>query len=85
MRCIGFIFLVLCGCFHIPAEHLVVSQRSDTNTIHTVGICDSQDLLETNELLDGAKTELNSHGFSLLNWNIIKGKKQGFENDFHFL
>jgi endonuclease/exonuclease/phosphatase (EEP) superfamily protein YafD len=85
MRWTGFIILILCGCFHIPAEHLVVSRRGDMNTVNTVGACDVQGLMQTSKSLTGAMSELDSNGFSLLNWNIIKGKKQDFENDFERL
>ena len=82
VMCIGFIFIILCGCFHIPEDNLVVSQRGDMNTIHTVGDCKVQDLNKDPKLSVGARSELDSNGFSLLNWNIIKGKKQDFEDDF---
>jgi endonuclease/exonuclease/phosphatase (EEP) superfamily protein YafD len=82
MRYIGFLFLILCGCFHIPEDNLVVSQRGDMNTIHTVGGCEIQDLKKDPKLSAVAPSELDSNVLSLLNWNVIKGKKQDFEDDF---
>jgi endonuclease/exonuclease/phosphatase (EEP) superfamily protein YafD len=78
-----FIILILSGCFYALTGHLIVSQRGDINTINTTINCDINPL--THQPQGSAMeqvTGLNSKGFSLMNWNMLKGKKIGWKRDF---
>ena len=78
-----FIILILSGCFYAPTGHLIVSQRGDINTINTIISCDINPLTDQPP---GSAIEqvagLNSKGFSLMNWNMLKGRKTGWKKDF---
>jgi endonuclease/exonuclease/phosphatase (EEP) superfamily protein YafD len=78
------IILMLSGCFYAPTGHLIVSQRNDINTINTIISCD---INPPTDQPPGSAIEqvagLNSKGFSLMNWNMLKGKKSGWKKDFH--
>jgi len=78
-----FIILILSGCFYAPTGHLIVSQRCDISTINTIISCNIDTF--TDKPSDSAikqVAELNSKSFSLMNWNMLKGKKTGWKKDF---
>ncbi len=77
------IILILSGCFYAPTGHLIVSQRGDINTINTIIGCNIKPLTDKprGSAIDRV-AELNSKSFSLMNWNMLKGKKTGWKKDF---
>jgi len=84
-------FLLASGCIRIPGESRTVSHRSPFETRRQTADCrvacldpavPNRSEPEPMAAVDAAQTpELNAGGFSLLSWNIFKGKKEGWDND----
>lgn len=74
--------LLLTGCINIPNEFTTVSQRTEKNTIQNIFNCDRDCFEKPPFFNDSEMPDLNSEGFTLLNWNIQKSKKAGWEKDF---
>jgi endonuclease/exonuclease/phosphatase (EEP) superfamily protein YafD len=77
--------LTLAGCVYVMDENLVVSQRGNKNTINIADNCNTDPLMEPIVSTLGHVSALNSKGFSLLSWNIQKGKREGWKEDFRRL
>ena len=64
----------------VPDEHVTVGQRGDVNIVttafHMDRLTDSPPLISKKK-----KQELDSDGFSLLTWNMLKGMKDGWKED----
>ncbi len=76
---------LLSACVSIPDNHLTVSQRGDNNIIHLAGDCDNVQFENNLESEPAQKAELDSTGFKILNWNVLKGMKGGWKEDFKSL
>jgi endonuclease/exonuclease/phosphatase (EEP) superfamily protein YafD len=79
------IALALSACIRVPDESLIVSQRGKVSTVQDDCGCDTsrfQDMLQPKNL---HRPELDSSGFRLMNWNIQKGVKDGWQEDFEDL
>jgi len=63
--------LALAACVYVMEQNLVVSQRGN--------------LLKPIASALGNVATLDSNGFSLLSWNMKKGMKEGWEEDFRRL
>ena len=77
--------LVLSACVTIPRKHLTVTQRGGFSVVQEAGNCDIdpyKNILQSNP---AQKTELDSGGFRILNWNVSKGMKKGWQVDFNKL
>jgi len=77
-----FLLLALSACVSIPSQHLTVSQRGNISTIKDANDCDidqHKSMLHSDHV---QKSELDSGGFKILNWNIFKGMKDGWKDDF---
>jgi endonuclease/exonuclease/phosphatase (EEP) superfamily protein YafD len=70
------------GCVNIPDSNWIVSQRGDVNTTWAADNCDAgqpaQSPVATSEQYPG----LDPRGFSLLSWNILKGQRENWAEDF---
>jgi len=77
--------LTLAGCVHVVDENLVVSQRGNKSTINIADNCSTDPLMAPIVSTSGHVAALDSNGFSLLSWNIQKGTKEGWEEDFRGL
>jgi endonuclease/exonuclease/phosphatase (EEP) superfamily protein YafD len=80
-----FAALTLSACVSIPDEHITVSQRGDVSAVQTANDCDR--IQSENILLSGPaqKQELDSRGFNVLTWNVLKGWEDGWKEDFKHL
>ena len=78
---LGGLLAVLQGCIEIPDPYLVIGQRDHAGTVEAVSLCDP-DALTTLPATGGRPgTPLDGDGFNLVNWNMFKGRKAGWEED----
>ena len=75
------VLLILSGCINIPDRHSVMSQRDNINTVHKAG-CDPDRLVEHRASTSEQAAKLDADGFSLLVWNVLKGKRSDWTSDF---
>ncbi|MBW2633360.1 MAG: hypothetical protein JRE14_04400 [Deltaproteobacteria bacterium] len=87
--------LLVAGCIHIPEESWIISHRSPLETKRQISDCTGAGL--NRSILQQAGVdptmlpqtvgapEVNSDGFSFVSWNIYKGKKEGWGEDFHIM
>jgi endonuclease/exonuclease/phosphatase (EEP) superfamily protein YafD len=73
---------ILSACVSVPDKHIAISQRGDNNIIHQAGDCDNVQFENNLESEPVQKAELDSRGFKILNWNVLKGMKGGWKEDF---
>ena len=77
--------LAITGCIKTTDKHLVVSQRGDRNTIRAAENCDAEPMAPSPVSKSVPVPGINSTGFSLLSWNILKGRREGWKADFQRL
>ncbi len=77
--------LTLAGCVYVMEQNLVVSQRDNKSTIHIADNCRIDPLMKPIVSTLGHMAALDSNGFSLLSWNMQKGMREGWEEDFRRL
>jgi endonuclease/exonuclease/phosphatase (EEP) superfamily protein YafD len=80
-----FILLILSACVSIPSEHLTVSQRSGSSSVQDASDCDIDQYKNILQSDPAQKPELDSGGFRILTWNMFKGMKEGWKEDFENL
>jgi endonuclease/exonuclease/phosphatase (EEP) superfamily protein YafD len=88
----GILMLLASGCIRIPEESWTVSHRTAFETRRQTAECTAAGIAPSFPDSGGpgpatpARTvqppALNADGFSLVSWNIFKGKKQGWAEDF---
>ena len=76
------LLLALSGCINIPDRHSVMSQRGNINAVHTTNGCDPDRLVEHRASTSEQAARLDAGGFSLLVWNVLKGKRSDWTSDF---
>jgi len=79
------IAVVIFACIRVPDEHLIVSQRGDLSTVQDACDCDIRRFENKLEQKNVKRPELDSSGFRLMNWNMQKGRKDGWAEDFENL
>jgi endonuclease/exonuclease/phosphatase (EEP) superfamily protein YafD len=74
---IGTLVLILQGCIEIPDPYLVIGQRNWSGTVEVVRPCGT----DASAPLPAASEArvLSADGFTLVNWNMYKGSKTGWE------
>ena len=77
---IAVVVLILQGCIEIPDPYLVMGQRDGLATVKVVRPCDKDPLARAPAT--AAERMLDADGFTLVNWNMFKGSKTGWEADF---
>jgi endonuclease/exonuclease/phosphatase (EEP) superfamily protein YafD len=77
-----FLLLVLSACVSIPSKHLTVSQRGNFSAVKDANDCDSDQHKNMRQSDPAQKMELDSSGFRILIWNVYKGIKEGWKDDF---
>jgi endonuclease/exonuclease/phosphatase (EEP) superfamily protein YafD len=77
-----FLLLVLSACVSIPSKHFTVSQRGNFSAVKYANDCDIDKYKNIWQSDPAQKTELDSGGFRILNWNVFKGIKEGWKDDF---
>ena len=80
-----FAVLALSACVSIPSEHLTVSQRGNISATQDANDCDNIQSENVRESDAAQILELDSQGFTLLTWNMLKGMKKGWKEDFKHL
>jgi len=80
-----FVLLVLSACVSIPPEHLTVSQRGGSSAVQDASDCDIDQYKNILRSDPAQKPELDSGGFRILTWNVFKGMKEGWKEDFENL
>jgi endonuclease/exonuclease/phosphatase (EEP) superfamily protein YafD len=87
-RCKGFPFLMvylfalLQGCSILPEPYLVSGQGAHLTTGNMVRSCEPDLLGRLPADIKNALSTLDPDGFNLMNWNILKGGRQGWRKDF---
>ena len=76
--------LTLAACVYVMEQNLVVSLRGNKSTIN-IADCSTDPLLKPIVSALGNMATLDSNGFRLLSWNMKKGMKEGWEEDFRRL
>jgi len=79
---LGILIVLVSGCIRIPEENLTVSHRRPFDTRRQTAECTAADLAQSLPARPGPAAELNAGGFSLVSWNVFKGKKDGWAEDF---
>ena len=79
---LGGLLAVLQGCIEIPDPYLVIGQRDHGGTVEAVSLCDPDALKMLPATGERPGKTLDGDGFNLLNWNMFKGRKAGWEEDF---
>jgi endonuclease/exonuclease/phosphatase (EEP) superfamily protein YafD len=79
------VMVTLSGCVSIPTELFTVGQRCDSRIPTVVYSFDTDPLANPQTLPLEEGVELDSSGFSLLNWNMLKGMREGWKEDFQRL
>jgi len=77
--------LTLAACVYVMEQNLVVSQRGSKSTTDIVDNCRNDPLMKPVVSILGRVAAFDSKGFSLLSWNIQKGMRAGWEEDFRRL
>ncbi len=80
-----FVLLILSSCVTMPHEHLTVSQRGNIISSHDKSDCDINQYEDIFKSAPTQKPELDSKGFKVLNWNVLRGEKEEWKEDFNQL
>ena len=81
----GVLLMILQGCIEITDPYLVIGQQEWTGTVEAVRPCDPESLADFPAAKTHEDQTLDGRGFSLVNWNMLKGRRDGWEQDFHRL
>lgn len=82
---IGFLLVIMQGCIEIPDPYLVIGQREWSGTVEAVRLCDPGPLAMPPGTAVQSGKRLDAAGFNLVNWNMLKGRRSGWEKDFQRL
>ncbi len=80
-----FFISILFSCVSILPEHLIVTQRGASSTHKYARDCDIDQFKNIIRSDPVQKQELDSGGFRILTWNMFKGMKEGWQEDFENL
>ena len=70
------------GCIEVPDPYVVIGERAHSETVEAVRPCDQDTLEFPTALTVHNGRPLDAAGFSLVNWNMLKGRRNGWEADF---
>ncbi len=86
------VLLLFSGCLRIPKENWIVSHRDTIETVKQVAECPNDCLNRDSLFPDDVShdksdrknrhQELSADSFTMVSWNIYKGKKEGWAEDF---
>jgi endonuclease/exonuclease/phosphatase (EEP) superfamily protein YafD len=82
VHCIVWVVLGMAtaGCITVSEEQYMVQQRNNAEAVKTIEKC--ADVLTEPHDADMSAPALNSSGFRLMAWNMLKGWKDGWQSDF---
>lgn len=78
----GCLWLAFAGCAAIPEDHPAMGNWDETGVGHTIAGCDQYQPPDWDVAAGDGKSVLNADGFDLVNWNIYKGQRDGWQDDF---
>jgi endonuclease/exonuclease/phosphatase (EEP) superfamily protein YafD len=78
----AYLFALLQGCSVLPEPYLVSGQETHLTTVNTVRSCEPDLLGVFPTDIKNALSALDPDGFNLMNWNMLKGWRQGWRKDF---
>lgn len=83
-RIFTFIFslCILWGCVSIPKELYVLNSRETAAIVTLPQACENVRLEEALQTITVQPAGLDQDGFTLLNWNLMKGNRDGWQEDF---
>ena len=74
--------LAISGCVAIPEQPQIISKSSDGEISTLSGSCKTPPVQHVNQSIDQQTQALNPNSFSVLNWNVYKGNREGWKEDF---
>ncbi len=80
-----FAVFALSACISVPGEHLTLSHRGYISVVQDGRDCDIVQFEKISNSELSQKPELDSNGFKMMTWNILKGMKEGWKEDFKSL
>jgi len=83
---LSFLFLILglatAGCVKVPEAHFTISHYDSRTAVNDDCGCDGPAPAEAVPVTVGRPAPgLDPHGFTLVNWNTYKGRKNGWDRD----
>jgi endonuclease/exonuclease/phosphatase (EEP) superfamily protein YafD len=82
---IGCVWLLGGGCVSIPDDHPAVANWDGPGAIAGSARCGIDPWPDPVDPSGGRLSALDARGFDLVNWNIYKGRRQGWQADFRAL
>jgi endonuclease/exonuclease/phosphatase (EEP) superfamily protein YafD len=79
------LLVILQGCIEIPDPYLVIGQREWAGTVAAVRPCDPDSLALPPTAAPPSDKALDAGGFYLVTWNMLKGRRSGWQEDFQRL
>lgn len=76
------VILGIYGCVSIPEAHLTVGRRGQMDIVGLVGSCEHFPRAATAAEPAARGMALDARGFDLMNWNLFKGRRDGWSRDF---
>jgi len=74
--------VLITGCVTIPEQPQIISQSSDGEISTLSGSCKTSTAQHVSNVTDNSTHALDPTGFSVLNWNVYKGNRESWKNDF---
>ena len=76
------LFALLQGCSVLPEPYLVSGPEPHRTDANTVRSCEPDLLGRSPATIKSTLSALDPDGFNLMNWNMLKGRRQGWRKDF---
>ncbi len=73
------------GCVTVPEQTQIVNKELDEDRSISLNSCDIKQALYSSDKNHKGEHELDANSISILNWNIYKGEKKNWANDFRQL
>ncbi len=79
--CLLLISCLMTSCYSIPVQEQFVSAYKDVVEVRSTGACTELHINDSESRLESSKRELNPYKITVLDWNIFKGKRTGWQED----
>ncbi|NOQ45897.1 MAG: endonuclease/exonuclease/phosphatase family protein [Desulfobulbaceae bacterium] len=76
------LYQVVIGCATIPSEEQLVSCKNGTPLIRIEGSCSEKSFTAEKQSMRLEQQRLDPNHIAILDWNIYKGQRPGWQNDF---
>jgi endonuclease/exonuclease/phosphatase (EEP) superfamily protein YafD len=77
-----FLLIIFSGCVSIPEDPYVLSRRAGAVPMENYSDCDRPQTMDMTLPAASPYEGIDPEGFTLLNWNMMKGGGEGWEDDF---